>query len=274
MKNFDSNLFCERAKELFGKTGQQELSQKIGISQAVISAIKNNSAKSPSADTIYLISKKFGVSADWLLGLSDIKSADKDTHALCAALGLSENTVKLLSEAKDKYTVTAFNWLVEQHLGKENQHKVLEIYKEIATENRIPFKNERSIIWNIAQMAEMEKTKANDIQFFVDDTENGKFSATFYSDDKVSYQIEQENCFCNSNTFMHYFSFSEVLAQQFCNNINRIFSNFAKEITNSKAACNIKTFLSECNGISKEALKFLIEFADEGEPNGNNKKEE
>lgn len=274
MENFNCDIFCERVLEKFGNRGQVELARDIGISQGTVSAIKLKKIKSPGADIVYRIAKHFGVSTDWLLGLTDVQTTDKATKELCDTLGLSENTVKLLSEAKDKYTVTAFNWLVEQHLGKENQHKVLEIYKEIATENRIHFKNERSIIWNIAQMAEMKKTKANDIQFFVDDTENGKFSATFYSDDKVSYQIEQENCFCNSNTFMHYFSFSEVLAQQFCNNINRIFSNFAKEITNSKAACNIKTFLSECNGISKEALKFLIEFSDEGEPNGNDKKEE
>jgi transcriptional regulator with XRE-family HTH domain len=79
MSKYNHDIFFERAIELFGKTSQQELSKKIGISQAVISSIKTKSAKSPSADTIFLIANHFGVSVDWLLGLSDVKSTDKAT---------------------------------------------------------------------------------------------------------------------------------------------------------------------------------------------------
>lgn len=79
MENFNSDIFCKRVNELFGKTGQKELSNKLGISQAVISSIKTRSSKSPSADTIYLIANYFNVSTDWLLGLTDVKSTDKAT---------------------------------------------------------------------------------------------------------------------------------------------------------------------------------------------------
>lgn len=58
---------------------KKELSNKTGMSQAVISSIKTKSIKSPSADTIFSISKHFGVSVDWLLGLTNVKSTDKAT---------------------------------------------------------------------------------------------------------------------------------------------------------------------------------------------------
>jgi transcriptional regulator with XRE-family HTH domain len=79
MKYFNCNTFFDRVSELFGSTSQQELSKKIGISQAVISSIKTRSSKSPSADTIFLIANHFNVSTDWLLGLTDTKSTDKAT---------------------------------------------------------------------------------------------------------------------------------------------------------------------------------------------------
>lgn len=79
MQNFNCNTFFDRAIELFGKTGQQELSKKIGVSQPVISKLKKHTGKSPSADTIFLIANYFGVSVDWLLGLTDIRSTDKAT---------------------------------------------------------------------------------------------------------------------------------------------------------------------------------------------------
>lgn len=97
MKVLDCSIFCERAKELFGERGQVELASAIGISQGVISVIKRGDSKTPSADTVYRIANYFNVSADWLLGLSDIKSSDKATKDLCDTLGLSDTTIHYLT---------------------------------------------------------------------------------------------------------------------------------------------------------------------------------
>ncbi len=97
MKEFDCDIFCDRVISLFGDAGQVELSQKIGISQGVISAIKNKKAKAPASDTVFKIAQHFNISADWLLGLSDIRTTDGETRDICAALGLSEKTVDFLS---------------------------------------------------------------------------------------------------------------------------------------------------------------------------------
>lgn len=96
MEMFDSDIFCKRANDLFDGMGQMELSQKMGLSQGVISAIKNGKSKTPAADTIFKISKFFDVSSDWLLGLSDVQSTNPATKELCQTLGLSENAVETI----------------------------------------------------------------------------------------------------------------------------------------------------------------------------------
>ena len=98
MEYFNSNIFCERVNTLFEKTGQKELSKKLGISQSLISDIMNGNVKSPRADTIFSIANHFGVSVDWLLGLSDVKSTDKATKELCDTLGINEEAIEVLKE--------------------------------------------------------------------------------------------------------------------------------------------------------------------------------
>lgn len=114
MVNFNSDIFCERVNDLFGKTGQKELSKKLGISQSLISDIMNGNVKSPRADTIFSIADCFGVSTDWLLGLSDVKTTDKATQELCATLGLNEETINILQEKGELNSVVDF--LFEQHI--------------------------------------------------------------------------------------------------------------------------------------------------------------
>jgi transcriptional regulator with XRE-family HTH domain len=101
MENFDTNIFCERAIALFGDSGQMELAEKIGISQGVISAIKNKKVKAPGADTIYRLSKCFGVSSDYLLGLSDAPTTDADLRAVCEYTGLSQAAIEYIREIKE-----------------------------------------------------------------------------------------------------------------------------------------------------------------------------
>ena len=59
MEMFDSDIFCKRANELFDGMGQMELSQKMGLSQGVISAIKNGKSKSEKLGKKTYICKKY-----------------------------------------------------------------------------------------------------------------------------------------------------------------------------------------------------------------------
>ena len=169
MKVLDCSIFCERAKELFGERGQVELANAIGISQGVISVIKRGDSKTPSADTIYRIANYFNVSADWLLGLSDIKSADKATKDLCDTLGLSDATIHYLNGDYFSHTSeelkteeprraksyeflhkndlqnvrTMINKLVEEFATIENtdtlMHLLITYYQNLGRDNNISF---------------------------------------------------------------------------------------------------------------------------------------
>lgn len=77
-KAYNSNLFCDRANELFGVMRQEDIKKKTGLSQGVISAIKNYRSKAPTSDTVFKIANTFCVSSDWLLGLTDCRYADKN----------------------------------------------------------------------------------------------------------------------------------------------------------------------------------------------------
>lgn len=96
MENFDTDKFCERAIALFGDSGQMELAEKIGISQGVISAIKNKKVKAPGAYTICRLSKYFGVSSDYLLGLAKDPTTDTDLKAVCDYTGLSVEAIDFI----------------------------------------------------------------------------------------------------------------------------------------------------------------------------------
>ncbi len=64
--------FSERLKELRTEKGlsQTELSIKTGISQAGIAKWESNTRK-PSVDCLVILSKFFGVTIEYLLGLED-----------------------------------------------------------------------------------------------------------------------------------------------------------------------------------------------------------
>lgn len=64
--------FSERLKELMQQQGytQQQIANAIGYSQRAVSKWLNNQSE-PTASAIFSLAEFFGVSADFLLGLSD-----------------------------------------------------------------------------------------------------------------------------------------------------------------------------------------------------------
>lgn len=110
-KYHDDCIFNERAYKLFeewsiktyGKMSQPKVVDFTGIKQATISKIKisyeNPTEKQfqPPAETLCKIAKAFNVSTDYLLGLTETKTTDKASRALCDTLGLSEEVIDLLT---------------------------------------------------------------------------------------------------------------------------------------------------------------------------------
>jgi len=97
---------------------QQQLADAIGITRQSISRYETND-RTPNIDLVYNIAKHYNVSADYLLGLSDVKSTEQDMKVACEVTELSEkaalNIKKITSEffhkeATEVFESNAFYW--------------------------------------------------------------------------------------------------------------------------------------------------------------------
>lgn len=90
-------------------TTQQELAEALGKTRQSISYYCDGSS-SPDWEAIAKISEYFSVSADWLLGLSEIRSTDADMKSVCDFTGLSEASIEsILRETANEETRRIMN---------------------------------------------------------------------------------------------------------------------------------------------------------------------
>lgn len=176
MDIFDSNMFCERAIELFGDIGQMELAQKIGISQGVISAIKNKKIKAPGADTVFKISKYFNVSADYLLGLSNVLSLDLDTQEICKKIGISESMLESLTVISD--------YCCEMNVLKDDSDMMKDVFE--------------ALICSLSSMVDINATGTNNFLICLENYVIAKDSIDFFSTRQLEFQKNISNI-CESD---------------------------------------------------------------------------
>ena len=105
------SLFSERLKSLRGNMSQAEAAAKIGITAQTLGRYENEQRK-PDSEVILMLCKYYKVSADYLLGLSDVESVDPDIQATCELIGLSEEAVNKLSDLKEKDKRTCVDKIV------------------------------------------------------------------------------------------------------------------------------------------------------------------
>lgn len=87
--------FRKAFQELMGDMTLQEFADKLGMSRATV-GFYSAGQRIPDALGVKTIAEKCNVSADWLLGLSDVKTANSDVQQVCKMTGLSEGIVKYL----------------------------------------------------------------------------------------------------------------------------------------------------------------------------------
>ena len=89
-------VFTERFRELQGDQSNTQFAEFLGLSRQTVGFYCNGD-RIPDAIGLCDIAERCGVSADWLLGRTDIKTANSDTISVCAFTGLSEKAVNVLS---------------------------------------------------------------------------------------------------------------------------------------------------------------------------------
>ena len=104
----------EQTKQVIGKRiiaalaardiKQKELAASIGVKDNVISFFCTG-ARVPNTEQVISIAKALNVSADYLLGLTENMTADKDLDAICCYTGLGEAAIKELHQySEDEIT--------------------------------------------------------------------------------------------------------------------------------------------------------------------------
>lgn len=90
-------ITAERLKLCREKTRltQAQVAKKLSTQRQVISYHENGS-RQPTISDIIFYSKLYGVSADYLLGLSSIPSTNLEIKSICEKTGLSENAAEFL----------------------------------------------------------------------------------------------------------------------------------------------------------------------------------
>ena len=91
-------IFRERLRILMGSSSNTEFAKTIGISRQTLGFYLNGD-RIPDCETLVHICNKCHVSANWLLGLSEVKNPDSNIAEITQRIGLSEQSVERLIEA-------------------------------------------------------------------------------------------------------------------------------------------------------------------------------
>lgn len=112
----ENEIFPLRLRELMTEHGttQEQLAQHLGIRRQTLSLYVNGQSKADWMQVVR-IAQYYNVPADWLLGLSDVKSKDMTAQAVEALTGLSEQTLNILIAQKENTSyIRGLNFLIEE----------------------------------------------------------------------------------------------------------------------------------------------------------------
>lgn len=106
------SIFAERFLKLRGEQTQAEFAKQLGISRQTVGFYEAGQ-RTPDAMNLRRIAEACNVSADWLIGLSDIQSTKPDIQTSASTLGISgtaaENLTKIARQPPRIYYLAELN---------------------------------------------------------------------------------------------------------------------------------------------------------------------
>lgn len=98
-RNKTTDILAERIGKLRAgaNESQQDLADKIGVKRETVKFWESGDRQIKGADIVKL-AKHFKVSADYLLGLAEVPTNDKDLQFVCSYTHLSEESIKAILE--------------------------------------------------------------------------------------------------------------------------------------------------------------------------------
>ena len=175
MREKDMKEFGRKVAELREKSGksQAELVEILGVTQQTLSRYEKGERQA-SLDFVVNASKYFGVSADYLLGITEDPTTDPDTKKLIATSGLSEKSIKNLIKPYQNKLET----LEEEKKNPEILSGAILFHCEcqLAVLNAIlesrHFYRLLAAIWQASSFREKMERWGKDTEIFLTDDEN------------------------------------------------------------------------------------------------------
>ena len=126
--------FATKLKAVFWDSGltQSEAAEKLGVSRQTFNNWLNGQNQ-PDYSYLIQISKLFGVSCDYLLGVSDVKTLDMDISGCCKLTGLSEAAVNRIIEFSSKKSYRAYTDLLSLFIENPNMEYFLNLLEGYIT---------------------------------------------------------------------------------------------------------------------------------------------
>lgn len=147
MKQERFPMFRNRFRELQGTQSNIEFANYLGFSRQTVGFYYNGD-RIPDALKLKEIAEKCNVSADWLLGLSNVKSNDGSIKSVCEYTGLSEQAVESLvhdmfQREESSRVAPVMNFLIES-----NYLSYLAIHLFCALENSVTYQACKEVLFD------------------------------------------------------------------------------------------------------------------------------
>lgn len=170
-----TNVFSERLKELRGKKTLQEVSDAIGITRVAMGYYEKGERK-PDIEILYRIADFYKVSADYLIGITDVKTPDIEIKAIANSIGLSEDAINILRTENTigfKHELRCLDILIRDmrfRVEGKNYRPFMELFS-----NFMLFTGDKKKVYSLKQNGDISLAKPTTI-------ENGK---SFYSTSNI-----------------------------------------------------------------------------------------
>lgn len=170
-----TNIFSNRLRELRGERTLQEVSSAIGITRVAMGYYEKGERK-PDIEILYKIADFYKVSADYLIGITDVKTPDIETKAIANDIGLSENAINILKTENNigyKRILKCIDVLIrDMHYRADGKN--YRPFMELFT-NYMHFTGDKKKVYSLKQNGDISPAKPTAI-------ENGK---AFYSGNNI-----------------------------------------------------------------------------------------
>lgn len=233
-KKLSHEKLCEQLQQAGVKVGLQSL-KNFEVTEKRHS--KFEAAKGMKAETLFNLAEFYGVSVDYLLGRTEIKSIDNKVQAACEVTGLNEEAINNLVYLKNiingtkltKETEKIINRNEEKKKNTQNElNQLFNIHNNLKDDLKVFIKKEHQIVYD--NSLSEEKKLLNEayvlyltIQNIIEENSSRK------EDEKIKGQqyIEAVNKIISSNRFFEFIDdLSLYLSADFIKKSKKIFSLF------------------------------------------------